>query len=106
MTETPSSKNFQLNDDDVVSMETNLSIIGTPTFRAGQLAQDLKRRLALAAASEAWVAEGMECELLSASSGLGWQTGKIRIRFEFVPDVPNVPDVASDPDPLDPLWEQ
>lgn len=102
MTETPISKNFQLNGDDVVSMEADASIIGTQTFRVSQFTQNLRKRLG-ASALESWFGEGIECELLIASRGGGWQTGKIRIRVEFIPDVP---EVSSDTNSLDPLWTE
>ena len=35
--------------------------------------------------AEAWAANGVNCKLLLAEGG-GWQKGKIRIRFEFVPE--------------------
>lgn len=35
--------------------------------------------------AEAWAANGVNCKVLLTQGG-GWQKGKIRIRFEFVPD--------------------
>ena len=40
---------------------------------------------------------------VSASGGTGWQTGKIRIRFEFVPDVLDEPELSPDSNSLAPL---
>jgi hypothetical protein len=54
--------------------------------------------------------EGIECEFLKASTGGGWQKGKIRVRefslhLEFVPDVPDEPEPSPDTTALAPLSE-
>ncbi|MGF1989106.1 MAG: KGK domain-containing protein [Nostoc sp. ZfuVER08] len=35
----------------------------------------------------AWIGKGVACKVLLVKGG-GWQKGKIRIRFEFIPDSP------------------
>ena len=49
-----------------------------------------------------WFAEGVACSALIP--GKIWQTGKIRIQIEFIPDSPEQPETepqAEDPSPLD-----
>jgi hypothetical protein len=96
---------FEPSDDDVVSIDPNLNIVkNNPTVRVSQLVKVLKEYLTNysvpATVAETWLGEGAECELLTAFTGQGWQTGKIRIRFEFVPDVLDIPELTpTDTDP-------
>jgi hypothetical protein len=76
----------ELNDDDVISMEANWSLLGTSTFKVSQIIQCLKDRVGASIIGR-WFVEGAECEVLSPRGG-GWQKGKIRIHFEFIPDEP------------------
>ncbi len=85
--------NFQLNDDDVVSMESNWSVIGSKLFKLGWFKEGLGH---LNTALGKWVDEGIECEFLSAYGG-GWLKGKIRLRLEFIPDEPE----SSNPEQTD-----
>jgi hypothetical protein len=91
---------FEPSDDDVVSIDPSLNIVkNNPTVRVSQLVKALKVYLPEGVA-ETWLGEGAECELLTAFTGQGWQTGKIRIRFEFVPDVLDLPELTpTDTDP-------
>ena len=85
-----------IDDDDVVSMDPSWSIVGTQIFKFSQLIKTLSDRLEAASLGskfrKRWIDEGMECEVLPASTG-GWRKGKLRIRvqIEFIPDDP-VPD--------------
>lgn len=78
------NKPFQVSDDDVVSMQSNWSYLGTPTFKLGQFGKAIAEHLGNSVLPK-WFGEGVECELLLTTGG-GWQKGKIRVRFEFVPD--------------------
>jgi len=82
-------------------METRtagLIVKNNPTVRVSQLVKVLKEYLigcsVAATVAETWVGEGAECELLTAFTGQGWQTGEIRIRFEFVPNVLDMPELT------------
>ena len=77
--------NFPLSNDDVVSMNSKMSLVASPTFKVSQFMHWFKQ--IAGGAGEAWTGEGVDCEDLSSAGG-GWQTGKVRIRLEFVPDEP------------------
>lgn len=79
-----------LDDDDVVSMDANRSLLNTPTFKVSQFARSFSDRFGSSTVVN-WLGEGVECEVLKA--GQEWRQGKIRIRFEFVPDEP----ISDDP---------
>lgn len=88
---------FKLNDDDVVHMEHGQSMLNASTFRVGQFKQHFRGyKNALGPAIEAWISEGIKCEILRP--GEGWQKGKVRLQVQFIPDEPNEP---SDPSQLD-----
>jgi hypothetical protein len=76
--------NFQLNDDDVVSMKSDWSVINSNLFKLGWFKNGLER---LNTHLGKWLGEGVECELLSAYGG-GWLKGKMHLRLEFIPDEP------------------
>ncbi len=71
-------------DNDVISMNQDLSLIKFGTFKVSQLRQDIERRVG--ALSSEWLGEGANCEFLEPLAGDGWRKGKIRLRLEFVPD--------------------
>lgn len=73
---------FQLNDDDVVSMNAQHSFGVGNIFKFGSLKQQLKDRL-----GSRWVDDSIECEVLSTSGG-GWQKAKIRLCLDVVLDEP------------------
>ncbi|MEH2207494.1 MAG: KGK domain-containing protein [Nostoc sp.] len=81
-----------LSDEDVVSMAQDANLTGASTSTGEELMQRLKylvyrnSNLQEDKASD-WLVNGANCKLLLAQGG-GWQKGKIRIRFEFVPDKP------------------
>ena len=80
---------FEPHNDDVVHLEAALSLTGNKTSKVSQLAQNLKDRVGNPSLID-WFDQGAECEFLRASEGGGWQTGRIRIRFEFIPDAPEI----------------
>jgi len=54
-----------------------------------QLLNALQEQLnALSASVPTWIEDGVECQFLKAQEGGGWKKGKIRLRVEIVPDVP------------------
>lgn len=75
-----------LDGNDVVSMDANRSLLGTQTFKISQFAKGFSDRFGSSVMNN-WLDEGVECEVLKV--GEGWRNGKIRIRFEFVPDEPS-----------------
>ncbi|MEH2291950.1 MAG: KGK domain-containing protein [Nostoc sp.] len=81
-----------LSDEDVVSVAQDANFAGASTSTGEELMERLKslvhRNSSLQKEkAEAWFVNGVICKLLQAQGG-GWQKGKIRIRFEFVPDEP------------------
>ena len=80
-------------------MQPSASLVtSNATFKINQLKKTLRDRVG--SDIQAWMEDGVECELLSASKGKGWQQGKIRIRIEFVP---NEPEPSPDTNFLDDL---
>jgi hypothetical protein len=67
-------------------MKKTLSLINLQTFTLSQLVYWLGTAFSDSSIKQ-WLAEGTECKLLSPKGG-GWQKGKIRICFEFIPDEP------------------
>ncbi|MBD1926490.1 hypothetical protein H6F74_09570 [Trichocoleus sp. FACHB-90] len=86
---------FNLSDDDVVSMNLHVSLVGNQTFKVSQFMHWFKQKVG--GSAEVWTGEGVDCEVLISSTGGGWQPGKVRIRLEFVPDEPELDD---EPEPL------
>ncbi len=85
------------------------SLIAARISRFNTIDQALKDKLRSSISSD-WFEEGIECEFLKASTGGGWQKGKIRVRefslhLEFVPDVPDEPEPSPDTTALAPLSE-
>jgi len=81
-----------LSDEDVVSMTQDANFTGSSTSTGEELMERLKylvhRNSNLQEdKASAWLVNGVNCKLLLTQGG-GWQKGKIRIRFEFVPDKP------------------
>ncbi|MEH2236414.1 KGK domain-containing protein [Nostoc sp.] len=81
-----------LSDEDVVSMAQNANFTGASTSTGEELMQHLKSLVHRNSSlqedkASAWLVNGVNCKLLLAQGG-GWQKGKIRILFEFIPDKP------------------
>lgn len=95
---------FEPHNDDVLSVSSAaLTPVNNQTLRFSQLVEAFKN---LYTSYQAFYGEGIECEFLGTSGGNGWQTGKIRVRFEFIPDVPAEPEVEVDFSALAPLPDQ
>ena len=71
--------NYLLNDSDVVSTPSSVLMFQS-TFTLKELVDIMQSRIAEADL----FSEGLECRLLSP--GKDWETGKVKIRFEFVPN--------------------
>lgn len=71
--------NYLLNDSDVVSTPSS-ALMFQSTFTLKELVDIMQSRIAEADL----FSEGLECQLLSP--GKEWETGKVKIRFEFVPN--------------------
>jgi hypothetical protein len=82
-----------LDGNDVVSMEANWSLLNTPTFKVSQFTRGFSDRFGSSTVVN-WLGEGVECEVLKA--GAEWRKGRIRIRFEFVPDTPDEPGASNE----------
>ncbi|MEH2347591.1 MAG: KGK domain-containing protein [Nostoc sp.] len=86
------SNQIFLSDEDVVSMAQDANFVGAPTCTGEELMECLESLVYQYSSlhedkASAWAANGVNCKLLLAQGG-GWQKGKIRIRFEFIPDKP------------------
>lgn len=87
--------NLDLDNTDVVTMNPNGSFTETSTFQAFELRDAITKHLGK---FRQWFDYGMECKVLRASGG-GWKKGKLRLRLEFIPDVPEKkPDLEPTPD--------
>jgi hypothetical protein len=83
--------NFFLTDYDVVSLDSDGSFTKSPTATSKELLIALGDRLSSntelnTTAMMDWVSDGVACKILQAEEGGGWQTGKVRLRIEFLPD--------------------
>ncbi|MEH1954719.1 MAG: KGK domain-containing protein [Nostoc sp.] len=103
------NKEIILYDDDVVSMDKVVSFTGNATSTCGELIESLKDLAFGESTSQRnEIADGIICKVLLTKGG-GWQKGKLRLRLDFVPDEPEVPQpilsvVPSEPQsPLDDL---
>jgi hypothetical protein len=83
-------ESFNLDSDDVISMKDSESFLGFSTFKTLEMMVRLVsrdvRQLNQKTLLE-WLDEGVSCEVLKTSGG-GWQSGKVRISLEFIPDKP------------------
>lgn len=78
-----------LNDEDVVQTEANILISHT-VFTCGQFLESLRNPLSIYKshfASYGWVGDGVPCKILRCKGNTeGWQSGRVRIVLEFIPD--------------------
>ncbi len=73
---------MDLQDSDVVHMDSNENIGNGSTSRISEIRKEIEHRFSY---KQQWVSEdGAECELLQECGK--WQKGRIRLRLEFVPD--------------------
>ncbi|MHC5853791.1 KGK domain-containing protein [Nostoc sp.] len=79
-----------LYDDDVVSMDKDVSFTGNATSTCGELLESLKD-LAFgentSQRNEVADRDGVSCKVMLTKGG-GWQKGRLRLRLDFVPDEP------------------
>ncbi|GAB4209641.1 MAG: hypothetical protein Fur006_69560 [Coleofasciculaceae cyanobacterium] len=76
---------FELQHDDVVSMDAQLSFAKTQTCQIFELQRGLQQQMQ--SIGHNWLHTGVYCKVLKTTGG-GWQQGKMYIRLEFVPDEP------------------
>jgi hypothetical protein len=96
---------FEPHGDDVLSVGSPaLTPVNNQTLKVSQLIEAFKGLQN--SAYRTWYEQGIECEFLGTSGGTGWQTGRIRVRFEFIPDVPDEPEINLDSTALAPLSDQ
>ncbi|MEH2085993.1 KGK domain-containing protein [Nostoc sp.] len=80
-----------LNDDDVVSMDKEISFTGNATSTCGELIESLKDLAFGESTSQRnETVDGITCKVLLVKGG-GWQKGRLRLRLDFVPEEPEVP---------------
>jgi len=77
-------------DEDVVNFSARPDWISGPLIKVKDLKEAVKQQVSFHDRKATILQEGFSCEILSANAGGGWQTGKLRIRVEFVPDVPDI----------------
>lgn len=88
-------ESFELNNNDVVSMDVAKSLVSCSTFKAEEAASKMKSKFsmnngALMLEAHYFTEQGVKCELLKAD-GKGWRKGRVRFRLEFIPDDELVP---------------
>lgn len=82
------NRKMELNQNDVVTMEAQLSFSAGAICKVGQLQRAIKNHLK--DPLWMWIREkGVECEVLQVEGG-GWQKGKMYLRMEFIPDTPEI----------------
>lgn len=79
------TEEFPFNDDDVISMQPDISGGSGQLLKIQAFKQSMRQKLNVYA--HAWLDQGVECEVLSIDGG-GWQKGRVYLRLEFVPDPP------------------
>ena len=84
------SEIYTLDNDDVITSIPAGYELGTGmTFTTQQLVQRFGDPLGITPGRNnyAWISDGVSGKVLSANGNIsGWQQGKIRLVFEFVPD--------------------
>ncbi len=97
--------NYELNDDDVLYLETKAPFFGEPTaLKVSEMKGNLQKKfcdLTNFNNANIWLNEGFTCNLLSATEGRGWKRGKIRLRLEIILDEPE-PEAEPEPTKDDP----
>ncbi|NEO34597.1 MAG: hypothetical protein F6K36_30250 [Symploca sp. SIO3C6] len=83
-----------LKDDDVLSIKGGERLVmSSDVFKFEEFYKNLKSRILgnyQTEKKEKWLAEGVDCELLSPN--YPWRKGKIRLRLEFILDEPAIND--------------
>ena len=82
----------ELTDEDVVSMHAPDNFAKTPTSTVEEMKAAFRELFKQLHLTQNWVLDqGVNCKILRATDGGGWQKGKIRLRLEFIPDEPKSP---------------
>lgn len=76
-----------LDDNDVVCMEVGQNFAKTSTSKLKEIRQAMIRDFLANYGN--WLGDGIYCQVLQP--GKDWQTGKIRLRIEFIPNNPVPP---------------
>ena len=99
-----------LGQRDVVSTDSNHTLMPHCTFQVGEFITKMKQVLSgHDELQEKWLGDGQDCEILRPGSQ-GWQKGKVRISLEFCPDDKESPldsididEIAKDFDDVTPM---
>jgi hypothetical protein len=97
MTETPgrynlpTPENIEPQGDDVVTIivdgdDKTLKVRELPKTVTAMITEGDTATSVVEDVLETLLKEGLYCEYLNSGSGGGWKKGKIRLRFEFVPN--------------------
>jgi KGK domain len=79
------NNSIQISEIDVISFVESVPLSLSQTVKFTEFIEKLKTRALNYEIDQSLINEGVECELLQPGSQ-GWKKGKIKIRFEFVPD--------------------
>jgi hypothetical protein len=77
-----------LGDNDVISIQKDKSPVTALTFKANEIHIYLRDKISKDVGAETasnWVFEGLPCEVMTEDKA-GWQSGKIWVSLEFMPD--------------------
>jgi KGK domain len=81
-----------LYNDEVLFVDRGRVLMSNPTFKVSEFLDALAelvsdREPEWSEDNEGWFSDGLSCEVLRFNGG-GWQRGKVRIRLEFLPGMP------------------
>lgn len=80
---------IELANHDVIHTENGIhSLNMSQTFRQEALLEFIRENWLRYDGDSELLEAGLDCEVLQAN-GFGWQTGKVRLTFEFIPDTVN-----------------
>jgi hypothetical protein len=78
-----------LNKNDVIRTDHNILVRHT-TFTQSDLLDEMRDYIRISDQTEEiynWIGEGIDCQVLQCQSNAkGWQSGKLRITLEFIPE--------------------
>ncbi len=79
-----------MSTDDVVEVENENTLGNAITSTVDEMLDAIYQNSDYNKDFKEWIGEGVPCRVLRETGG-GWQKGKVRVRIEFVPDVPDTP---------------
>jgi KGK domain len=79
------NNSIQISEVDVISFSGSKPLSLPKTIRFIELKEQLKQRPFNQVIDQSLMNEGVECEILQPGSK-AWKKGKIKIKFEFIPD--------------------